>query len=182
MEIEKTHIEGCFAIRYKPFSDHRGSFQEHFNWKSFKDLQAIGLRVPTLFVQDNIAYSEKNVLRGLHIQRNKPQGKLVRAISGRILDCVVDLRPESPTFKNWLLFELTEHNKKALYVPEGCAHGYFSLTESIVLYKCTTLYDKETDGGINPFDPVLKIAWPRGECIMSEKDKALPFMQEFING
>jgi len=175
---QPTVVNGCFSLNWQQFEDHRGVFFEAFNEQAFRET---GL--PTHWPQDNISLSKASVLRGLHIQRNNPQGKLVRCISGRILDVCVDLRPDSPSFGLWHA-ELLE-GSKALFCPPGTAHGFYSITESVVYYKCTTLYDKESDGGINPLDPKLAIPWEMytpgfDKTILSDKDLKLPTLREYM--
>jgi dTDP-4-dehydrorhamnose 3,5-epimerase len=182
--VEKTHLDGVFLVQSDKHVDERGMFLEAFSTRNIPqifggDIAANTYNMPVS--QDNVAISEKGVLRGLHIQREKPQGKLVRCLFGRILDVVVDLRPESPTFKQWGSFELNGPTK-AIWIPKGFAHGYYSITHSIVYYKCSTLYDKYSDGGINPFDKELGIKWPSANPIMSDKDKNLPSMKEWLKG
>ena len=178
MKTEKTHIYGSFLVKDDIFTDERGSFCESYNAQKYN---ANG-NIPHIYLQDNLSYSKAGVFRGLHIQRNNPQGKLIRCLKGSILDVIVELRPKSITFKKWARFKLDDNNRKALYVPAGCAHGFYSETDSIVYYKCTTLYDKESDGGINIYDPDLKIAWEQKEFIISDKDRNLPTMRQWLDG
>lgn len=179
-----THLHDVIIISGESFSDERGLFMETFNSHEVNIRHSTHPRLKeqvTIFPQDNVSYSSPGVLRGLHIQRNNPQGKLVRCLKGRILDVIVDLRPDSPSFKKWGAFELNTESKKMLWVPPGYAHGFYSYDESIVYYKCSTLYDKESDGGINPFDPELNIKWPSKSPIMSGKDKNLPSLSEWLS-
>jgi len=171
--IEKTHLKDAVLISGEKHCDNRGLFMEAYNQSE------IGLGN---MCQDNIAYSITSVLRGLHIQRNNPQGKLVRCLRGRIFDVIVDLRKDSKTFKMWGAFELDSRSKKALWVPPGFAHGYYSYGSSIVYYKCSTLYDKNSDGGINAMDKDLKITWPSLNPIMSKKDELLPSLSDWLSG
>ncbi len=175
MRVEKTHIEGCSLLTFSPHVDHRGFFFESFNLETF---QAHNL--PTNYVQDNMSFSFPNVLRGLHIQTDNPQGKLVRCVSGVIFDVIVDLRPQSKSFKSHLMVRLNDADHNGVYVPPGCAHGFYSCNQSLVYYKCTTLYDKNSDGGIHPLDQELKIKWPHKRYLMSEKDKNLPTMRQWL--
>lgn len=174
MKVIKSHLKDCCLIEFEDFLDNRGSFFETFNKATFERL-----KLPTEWAQDNLSRSGQHVLRGLHIQSNNPQGKLVRCISGEILDVALDLRPDSPTFKQWHMVKLTARNKKAFWVPPGFAHGFYSLTDSVVYYKCTTLYDKESDGGVNPLEN-KNIEWPSRKCIISEKDRNLPSLDEWV--
>lgn len=174
MKVTDSHLKDCKIIEFDSFVDQRGVFYETFNEKEFERM-----KLPLEWAQDNLSESRSQVLRGLHLQTKNPQGKLVRCIKGEILDVAMDLRPDSPTFKEWHMVKLTHQNRKAFWVPPGFAHGFFSVTDSIVYYKCTTLYDKESDGGINPLS-VKEIPWPSRKCIMSEKDKNLPKVDEWV--
>jgi dTDP-4-dehydrorhamnose 3,5-epimerase len=175
LELEPLHIQGAYLITEQPFTDNRGTFMEAFNSERFA---LCGL--PAMFPQDNLSTSVAGTLRGLHIQRNNPQGKLIRCLQGVIYDVLVDLRFDSPTFGKHLMVELSHHRKRALWAPPGTAHGFYSPTDSVVYYKCSTLYDQKTDGGINPFDPELRIAWPERHVIISKKDQALPIMRTWL--
>lgn len=176
LRIFETAVHGCVSVWTDQFKDHRGYFSETFNRA---DYAKAGL--PTEWPQDNVSNSNEWVLRGLHIQRKNPQGKLVRCIKGMIWDCCVDLRKDSPTFgKSHGQLLQPGHT---LYCPPGTAHGFLAMApRSIVYYKCTTLYDKESDGGIFPLDPDLKIPWPvSGTPVMSEKDRNLPSLKQWLN-
>ena len=149
--------------------DARGYFTESYNQK---DMQEAGLNVD--FVQDNQSGSVKGVLRGLHYQKEHPQGKLVRVIRGRVYDVAVDIRRGSVTYGKWFGIELSEENRKQLYIPEGFAHGFLVLSENAEFcYKCTDFYHPGDEGGIAWNDPTLGIQWPEieGEYQLSEKDK-----------
>jgi dTDP-4-dehydrorhamnose 3,5-epimerase len=170
MQIRETSIAGLVEIFPRVFEDDRGMFFESYNEALFKSL---GL--PTNFVQDNQSFSKKGVVRGLHFQ-NAPfaQGKLVRVISGKVLDVAVDIRPESPTFGKYELFLLRSDINNMAYVPEGFAHGFVALEDSVFSYKCTNLYSKESESGILWNDPDLGIDWGIDNPIVSEKDLILP--------
>jgi len=135
---------------------------------------------PADFVQDNQSKSKKGVLRGLHFQKNNPQGKLVRCLEGEVYDVAVDLRKSSETYGKWYGVLLSEENKKQFYVPEGFAHGFLVMTETAVFaYKCTRLYDPADEGGLIWNDPVVAVDWqiPEGmEILLSEKDKVNPIL------
>ena len=165
----ETGIEGLTIVEPTVFGDDRGYFMETYSEREFADA---GL--PTCFVQDNQSKSRQGVLRGLHFQIKHPQGKLVRALSGAVLD----IRKNSPTFGQWRSCLLTEENKRQFYVPEGFAHGFSVLSqEAVFAYKCTALYDPTDEGGIMYNDPQLNIDWqiPEGvEVLLSEKDKKHP--------
>lgn len=175
--VSRLSIEGACMIQHVAHHDERGTFMEIFRDEHFK-----GMELPTEWVQDNIARSNKGSLRGLHIQKNNPQGKLVRCLVGLIWDVIVDLRPDSPTFKKWCAVSLSDQLTNAVYVPPGCAHGYVTLSEtSMVHYKCTTRYDRWSDGGINAFDPELDIPWPMARVLVSKKDRTLPMMADYLS-
>ena len=165
-------IPGLIEIQPKVFGDSRGYFFESYSQRDF-DAANISAR----FVQDNQSRSAKGVLRGLHFQIRRPQGKLVRAIEGEIFDVAVDLRPNSPTRGKWhsVILRGKEHNQ--LYIPEGFAHGFLVLSETAVFaYKCTDFYYPDDEGGVIWNDPDIGIHWPDlgMEFILSEKDKKLP--------
>ena len=170
MEIEEKEIEGLIEFFPKVFGDQRGFFLETFNESRYnKVLKNIH------FVQDNFSSSNQGVLRGLHFQKgDKAQTKLVRCLNGSILDVVVDLRRQSPTFGKVFSVELTSEKKNSLLVPKGFAHGFSVLSEKAeVLYKCDALYDKASEGGLLYNDPSLNIDWKikPGMEIVSDKDK-----------
>lgn len=149
-------IEGLAVIEPKVFGDKRGYFVETYNEK---DMKEAGFDVT--FVQDNQSSSTKGVLRGLHFQKQYPQGKLVRVMKGRVFDVAVDLREKSATYGKWFGVELSEDNFKQFYIPEGFAHGFLVLSESAVFcYKCTDFYHPGDEGGIAWNDPKIGIDWP----------------------
>lgn len=170
MKLIETALKDVFLIEPKIFEDERGFFMESFNQVIFE--RAIGREVK--FVQDNHSKSGKGVLRGLHYQTHNTQGKLVRVTSGKVLDVVVDLRKTSPTFKQWQSFELSSENKKQLWVPEGFAHGFLTLTDNVeFLYKTTDYYTPQYEVSILWNDPELSIDWQLlvSNIIVSKKDK-----------
>jgi dTDP-4-dehydrorhamnose 3,5-epimerase len=165
-------IQGLREIQPKVFGDSRGYFFE--SW-SRRDYAAAGIDVP--FVQDNQSASARGVLRGLHFQKTRPQGKLVRAILGEVFDVVVDIRPGSLSYGQWHGVILSGEQQNQFYIPPGFAHGFLVLSESAVFaYKCTDFYYPEDEGGIIWNDPAIGIAWPQigVEYILSEKDRKLP--------
>jgi dTDP-4-dehydrorhamnose 3,5-epimerase len=175
MNITKTTIEGLILINPSVFEDDRGYFYETFNAPLLKSL---GLELD--FLQDNQSFSSKGVLRGLHFQRSPhAQGKLVRVVSGRVLDVAVDLRPGSATFGQHLSFELSGENKTMLYVPPGFAHGFSTLEDAIFIYKCTDVYNKVAEGGIRFDDADLQIDWGIANPLVSNKDLELPSFKDF---
>ena len=173
----KTEIEDLYVIEPTVFGDHRGYFMETYNQKEFEEAS-----LDMIFVQDNESRSKKGVLRGLHFQKTKPQGKLVRVIEGEVFDVAVDLRRSSKTFGQWHGVLLTAENKKQFYVPEGFAHGFVVLSETATfVYKCTQLYDPTDEGGLMWNDPEIGINWqiPEGMGILlSDKDKKNPALKD----
>lgn len=155
------------------FGDNRGYFMETYNYNEFKEL---GLDM--VFVQDNQSKSTKGVLRGMHYQKEHTQGKLVRVISGKVYDVVVDIRKDSKTYGQWYGATLSAEEKNMMYVPEGFAHGFYVLSDTAeFLYKCTDFYDPSSEAGIMWNDPTIRIDWPipEGEApIISEKDTKHP--------
>lgn len=177
MKVTETGFRGLAVLEPKVFGDARGYFLESFNARV---LGQLGFDAG--FVQDNQSFSTAGVLRGLHYQ-NAPyaQTKLVRVLAGRILDVVVDLRREEPTFGKWYSVELSSENKKQLYVPKGFAHGFAVLSETAeILYKCDNYYNKESEGGLYYDDPALNIDWgvSKDQVILSDKDKVNPMLDK----
>lgn len=174
MKILETYLKGCYVLEPKVFQDQRGLFFEAFQQRSFN--RKLGLNID--FVQDNESISSKGVLRGLHYQRGEhSQAKLVRVISGSVMDVVVDLRKDSITFGKHFTIKLTDYNKKQLFIPRGFAHGFLALEDHTVFnYKCDNFYNKSSEAGIIYNDLDLNIDWkiPEEELIISEKDKGLP--------
>lgn len=172
--------DGMFLIEPTVFGDNRGYFMETYNYEDFKDN---GLDVT--FVQDNQSRSRKGVLRGLHFQTRRPQGKLVRVTSGKVFDVGVDIRPNSKTFGKWDGAILSDENKCQLYIPEGFAHGFLVLSDiAEFVYKCTDLYDPGYEGGIRWDDSNIGIDWPTEEgveILLSDKDKIQPTFKYFVS-
>lgn len=171
MKIIPTAVADALVIEPKVFGDARGFFFESFNQRAFN--QATGLDVS--FVQDNHSRSAKGVLRGLHYQIEQPQGKLVRVVRGSVFDVAVDLRQSSATFGKWVSAELSEENKRQMWVPPGFAHGFLTLSESAdFLYKTTDYYAPQFERCIAWDDPALAIAWPLSghQPLVSVKDQA----------
>lgn len=181
MRIIKTKLEGCFIFEPKVFNDVRGYFFESFNQQTFSRLTGLNVN----FIQDNEAFSNKGIIRGLHFQKaDFAQAKLVRVIKGKVLDVAVDIRKNSRTYGQHISVILSETNKKQLFIPKGFAHGYAVLeNETIFNYKCDNFYQPSQEGGIRFDDPVLNIDWvlSNNEIIVSEKDKNLPFFEKIIN-
>ena len=178
MEIIKTKIKDLVIIKPRVFADDRGYFFESYNRNTYMDN---GLDVE--FVQDNESKSQKGVLRGLHFQRPPfAQGKLVRVIQGAVRDVAVDLRKDSETYGQWESVELTADNKTMLWVPPGFAHGFVTLEDNTIFaYKCTNLYDKESEGSIVWNDPDLNIDWDIKNPVLSDKDKTGPYFKDFVS-
>ena len=170
IKVATCGIDGLFVIEPGVFHDSRGYFMETYNQNDF---QEAGLTM--VFVQDNQSMSVKGVLRGLHFQKQFPQGKLVRVVRGRVFDVAVDLRSSSKTHGKWFGLELSAENKKQFYIPEGFAHGFLVLSdEAEFAYKCTDFYHPGDEGGILWNDPEVGIDWPIEEgmeLIISEKDQ-----------
>ncbi len=173
--FEHTELSGAVIITPKKFGDERGFFMELYRQNAFHDAG-----ITANFVQDNCSRSVKGVLRGLHFQKKKPQGKLVRVNLGSVLDVAVDLRPNSPTFGKHKTVLLTAENCKMFYVPEGFAHGFYVLSDVAEFsYKCTNLYDPSDEGGVIFNDSYLNINWQLDvEPSLSEKDKLLPSFKD----
>jgi len=177
MEIIKTKIQDLLIVKPDVFEDERGYFFESFSKEKFKNM---GLDLD--FVQDNESKSQKNVLRGLHFQKPPfAQGKLVRVVKGAVLDVAVDLRKDSPTYGQWEAVELSEENKLMYWVPPGFAHGFLTLRdETVFTYKCTNVYNKESEGSLLWNDPTLNIDWGLvKDLILSEKDLQSPLFEHF---
>lgn len=176
MEFKRTTLEGVIEIIPRVFNDDRGYFFESYNAPLFKENG-----IEEDFLQDNQSFSVKGVVRGLHLQREPfAQGKLVRVVVGAVLDVVVDIRPDSPTFGKSESFLLTAENHNMVYLPPGFAHGFSALKDSIFSYKCTNVYHKDSEAGIIYNDPELAIDWQVKNPIVSGKDLELPSFQEFV--
>jgi len=176
MQIKETGIDGLIEIIPKIYCDDRGWFLEFFKESVLKEA-GIDMKFP----QENMSYSKKGVLRGLHFQRAPyAQAKLAAVISGSVLDVVVDLRKGSPTFGEVYACKLDSQRKNMLFVPEGFAHGFAALEDSIFYYKCSNVFHKPSESGIIWNDPGLKIAWPIDNPIVSEKDKELTTLAELL--
>lgn len=177
MEIIKTEFPGLILIKPQIFGDSRGYFYESWNKERYENAG-----ITEDFVQDNVSYSSRSVLRGLHYQKPYTQGKLVSVLMGEVWDVVVDLRRSSPTFGKWQGFTLTGERKEQLYVPYGFAHGFCVLSETALFqYKCTDKYSPESERGIMWNDPTLAIPWPMREPLISDKDKMHPSFIELTN-
>jgi dTDP-4-dehydrorhamnose 3,5-epimerase len=169
MKISHSKLKGCVIIEPRVFGDDRGFFLETFQAARYK--QEAGIDLP--FVQDNHSRSARGVLRGLHFQKTKPQGKLVRVVRGEVYDVAVDIRKGSATFGEWEGVILSEENKKQFWVPPGFAHGFVVLSDTADFeYKCTDYYDPSDEGSILWSDPDLNIPWPIANPALSTKDES----------
>lgn len=178
MEVTKTQIEGLLILNPRVFEDDRGYFYESFNKDAFTEAG-----ITSEFVQTNVSQSCKDVVRGLHFQRPPfAQGKLVRVLRGAVLDVAVDLRKKSPTYGQYHIEEISEHNKKAFWVPPGFAHGFRTLEDNTLFhYNCTAGYNKESEGSILWNDPNLNIDFGLEFPLLSEKDKVGTLFAEFTS-
>lgn len=176
MKFVPTPIPDLFVIEPRVFGDHRGYFFESYSAEHFK---SAGIAAD--FVQDNESFSGKGVVRGLHFQAPpKAQGKLVRVQRGRVLDVAVDIRKGSPTYGQHYSIELSEENKKMMWIPPGFAHGFATLEDDTVfLYKCTDTYSPEHEGSVLWNDPALEIDWRVSEPKLSAKDEVGPLLKDF---
>ena len=176
MEIRETNLQDIFVIKPKVFEDNRGYFFESYNQKEFSQYG-----INEGFIQDNQSMSDKNVLRGLHFQKEPfAQGKLVRVLEGAVLDVVVDIRKTSPTYGNHFKMILSKENKMMLWIPTGFAHGFLTLEDKTVFfYKCTQFYHKDSEASILWNDPKLAIDWGIQNPIISEKDAKAPFFENY---
>ncbi len=174
MNVLPTDLEGVYIIEPAVFGDHRGFFMETHNQQQYRDNN-----IDRTFVQDNLSYSSRNTLRGLHYQLPQSQAKLIQVITGEIYDVAVDIRKGSPTFGNWVGVHLSGENHRQIFLSEGFAHGFCVLSETAhVLYKCTDFYSPENEKGVLWSDPDLSIDWPVREPVLSAKDEKYPCLSE----
>lgn len=173
IRVSETPLEGLRLIEPECFVDHRGDFEEVYQYHRYSEAG-----IASRFIQDNQVYSRQGVLRGLHYQKRFPQDKLIWAVSGQVYDVAVDLRPSSSTYGRWFGCMLSGENRRQLFIPGGFAHGYLVLSaKACILYKCSEDYHPEDEAGICWNDPELGIDWPiqKGqEIILSEKDRSWP--------
>lgn len=176
MQVKETGFDGLIELVPNIFHDERGWFFEFYKESTLKDI-GIDMRFP----QENLSFSQKGVIRGLHFQRPPhAQAKLVTVLSGSVLDVVVDIRPSSRTFGKVYSCKLDSKQKNMLMVPEGFAHGFAALEDSMFYYKCSSVYNKASESGIRWNDPQLNIQWPVSEPLVSDKDKLLPSFEELL--
>lgn len=179
IRVTEAPIKGLYVIELTKHGDSRGYFMETYN---YNDMKEAGFDM--VFVQDNQSMSTKGVLRGLHFQKQFPQGKLVRVIRGEVFDVAVDLRPGSETFGQWYGVTLSAENCRQFYISPGFAHGFLVLSdEAEFCYKCTDFYHPGDEGGIIWNDPDIAVTWPvvDAELLLSEKDKLQPTLKEYLN-
>lgn len=177
MQVTQTKLPGVVIIEPKVFGDERGFFIETFSAKRYRETAGIELA----FVQDNRSFSQKGVLRGLHFQRQHPQGKLVSVTQGAVYDVAVDIDPKSATFGQYVGVELSAENHLQLYVPPGYAHGFCVLTDTVdFVYKCTDYYHPEDEGSLAWDCPTVAIDWPIEAPTLSAKDSGCPTLKEMF--
>src|SRR6478672_6603301 len=174
MKVTPTELPGCLILEPRVFEDERGFFYESFNADTFA-----GHGMPSAFVQGNVSSSTRGVLRGLHYQWPKPQGKLVSVVEGEVWDVAADIRRDSPTFGRWTAVVLSAENKRHFWIPPGFAHGFVTLSERAVFtYLCTETYDREADAAIRWNESRFAIDWPVGSPLLSDKDARAPFLED----
>lgn len=178
MNVVTTAIDGVLIVELDVFEDKRGFFFETYHRKRYAESG-----IDAVFVQDNLSYSMKGTLRGLHFQIEKPQAKLVQVVQGEVFDVAVDIRSGSPTFGKWIGTRLSDENQRQFFIPEGFAHGFAVLSETaLFMYKCTALYDPADEGGILWSDPDIGIDWPVTDPVVSDKDQRYPRLAELGPG
>ncbi len=177
IKIESTHFRDLKIIATELFEDERGFFMEVFRADQFR---ALGL--PDSFVQDNHSRSAKGVLRGMHFQWDPPQGKLIRVTQGRAFLALVDIRIGSPTLGKWFGIELSAPSRKQIWAPPGFANGFCALSDVVeIQYKCTGVYNRQSEGSILWNDPAVGIAWPVGQPILSAKDGSAQTLAQWLS-
>ena len=174
MKVTPTELPGVLLVEPLVFGDARGFFVETFHVERYA---AAGIREP--FVQDNLSRSVQHTLRGLHFQEPRPQGKLVQVLRGAVWDVAVDVRRGSPTFGAWFGMELSDENRRQLWIPPGFAHGFCVLSEvADFFYKCTEFYAPDAERCVRWDDPALDIRWPVRSPVLSKKDRSAPLLSE----
>ncbi len=174
LKVTATSLPEVLVIEPDVFRDKRGYFEETYHVRRYREFG-----MGASFVQDNVSFSSKGTLRGLHFQYPFPQAKLVQVLRGEVFDVAVDIRRGSPTFGRWTGIRLTEINMKQLYIPEGFAHGFCVMSDhALFIYKCSNFYNRETERGILWNDPDLDIDWPVKEPVISEKDGENPLLKD----
>lgn len=176
MKVVSTNIPEVLIIEPRIFPDSRGYFYESYQKNRYRENG-----IPADFVQDNLSYSVRGTLRGLHYQHPQPQAKLVQVVQGEIYDVAVDIRKNSPSFGQWVGVVLNEDNKQQLFIPEGFAHGFAVLSPTAVFtYKCSDYYAPGCEGGVAWNDPDLGIKWPIDDPILSDKDSNYPCLKDIM--
>jgi dTDP-4-dehydrorhamnose 3,5-epimerase len=174
MKIIETELEGVVIIEPDVFGDPRGYFMETYNQHRYQDLG-----IKSVFKQDNMSFSRKGTLRGLHYQYPKTQAKLVQTIKGGVFDVIVDIRRGSSTFGKWIGKYLSDENQQQIFIPEGFAHGFCVASEyAIIIYKCSEFYAPDCERGLLWSDPDLNIDWPIEALLVSDKDKRNPCLRD----
>ncbi len=174
MKVTETKLSGVLILEPKVFQDDRGYFLETWNKVRYEEAG-----VPGNFVQDNISFSQKGILRGLHFQYPQSQGKLIQVLSGEVIDVVVDIRVGSPTYGKWIGEVISESNHRQMYIPPGFAHGYCVTSKTAHFsYKCTDFYNPTTEHGIIWNDPDIGIEWPVEQPVLSPKDMRYPRLKD----
>jgi len=174
VNVLTTPLEGVLIVEPDAFEDHRGYFMETFQERRYREYG-----IDVWFVQDNVSFSIRGTLRGLHYQEPQQQAKLVQVVQGEIFDVAVDIRRGSPLFGRWTSVQLSDENRCQLFVPGGFAHGFLVLSDTAhVHYKCSNFYSPESEGGVLWSDPDLAISWPVEKPLLSEKDKSYPCLKD----
>jgi len=175
MKVTASSLKGLLVVEPDTYGDRRGFFMETWHRERYRQHG-----ITADFVQDNLSFSSRSVLRGLHFQNPQGQGKLIYVIEGEVFDVAVDIRLGSPTYGQWEGYCLSGDNKKQLYVPDGFAHGFCVISETALFaYKCTDFYNPEAEKGIFWNDPQIGVKWPVEEPVLSEKDLGLPLLKDF---
>ncbi len=174
MKVLTTPLAGVLIVELDSFGDHRGYFEE-----TYQEVRYRKYGIDVRFVQDNVSFSIRGTLRGIHYQEPQQQAKLVQAVQGEILDVAVDIRRGSPSFGRWTSVQLSDENRRQLFVPGGFAHGFLVLSDTAhVHYKCSDFYTPESEGGVLWSDPDLSINWPVEKPLLSEKDQSYPCLKD----
>lgn len=178
MNVIQTELPGVVIVEPKAFGDHRGFFMESYNYERYADAG-----ITEQFVQDNVSFSSRGVLRGLHFQNPGAQGKLVHVLQGEVFDVAVDIRVGSPTFGKWVGVTLSGENKRQFYVPPDFAHGFVVTSDTALFaYKCTAYYSPATEGSVRWNDPKIGIDWPVDSPLLAAKDENAPFLKDMPEG
>ena len=174
MKVISTSLKGVLLIEPSVFEDKRGFFMETYQQKKYT-----GSGIESNFIQDNLSFSVRGTLRGLHYQLPHAQAKLVQVIKGEIFDVTVDIRRDSPTFAKWIGVNLSGENRRQLYIPEGFAHGFCVLSETAIFtYKCSDFYSPDSERGILWSDPDIGVDWPVENPVLSEKDRKYDYLKD----